>query len=72
MSDTVPVKAGWKTTEFYVTIATSVSGVLTMLGYLDAQNATDFVNAVQHLAGGVLTMGTVIAYIWSRVKAKNG
>ena len=64
------VRPGWQTTEFYVTIVASISGILLALGYLDQPSADALVESVKALSGGIITIVSVVAYIWSRKKAK--
>mgnify|MGYP003595203021 CR=1 FL=1 len=71
MANDTPVKPGWKTSEFYVTIATAVSGILMAMGYVDQEHATALVTAATQLSGGAIAMAAVVAYIWGRAKTKS-
>jgi len=64
------IKSGVKTTEFWVSLATSIFGVLVTLGYFSADQATDLVNTVQQFAGAVITAVTAASYGISRGLAK--
>jgi len=64
------IKEGYKTTEFWVSLATAVFGVLVTLGIFTSDQATDLVKAVQQISGGVITAVTAASYAISRGQAK--
>lgn len=63
-------KSGFKTSEFYVTVVSAISGLLIMLGYLSPQQADAFVQAVVAVIGGVMVVASTIVYIVGRIKVK--
>ena len=65
------IKSGYKTTEFWVSLATGICGLLVTLGVFDAAQATDVTAAVGKLAGAVIMAVTSGAYAISRSKSKS-
>ncbi len=63
-------KPGVKTTEFYLTIASSIVGLLVTLGYLSPQQGDELVKAIVAIIGGVLTISSVLLYLYGRFKLK--
>lgn len=63
------MKPGWKTTEFWLTLATNAVGALSMTGQLPLPENVKQGAAV---AGGVLSGLTTAAYAISRALAKRG
>lgn len=63
-------KPGVKTSEFYLTIVSSIVGILVTLGYLTPQQGDDLVKAVVAIIGGVLTISSVLLYLYGRFKLK--
>ncbi len=63
-------KAGFLTSEFWLTIGSAVTGILVMLGYLTPQQADDFTSAVVAVVGGLVTISTTVVYIVGRVQLK--
>ena len=80
--ETKPRKPGYKTSEFAVTLATTLGGLAMASGLLhpsDATNvkaATEAISAASGQAAGQGWMGLAIAlvsqamYVWSRTRAK--
>lgn len=71
------MKAGWKTTEFWVVIVSSVVAVAVAAGYLrpdDASAITDSTaqvfEAVARLVEVLAPIVGPLAYVWSRTKIK--
>lgn len=69
MENTQP-RPGIKTSEFYLTIVSSVVGMLVTLGYVTPQEADQLVQAIVTVIGGVLTVVTMGLYIYGRFKLK--
>jgi len=65
------IKEGYKTTEFWVSLATAVFGVLVTLGIFTTDQASDLVKSVQQFSGGIITAISAAAYAISRGRAKN-
>ena len=65
------VKSGFKTTEFWVSLATGIFGVLVTLGIFTPEQAGDITTSVGQVAGGIITAITAAAYAISRGRAKN-
>jgi len=70
MTEQTQVKPGYQTTEFWMTIATSVTGMLAALGYIEPKQADELIQAVVSVVGGLLTIGSVIVYIRGRIELK--
>lgn len=64
------IKSGWKTTEFWVSLATSIFGVLVTTGVFTPEQAGDLVSSVGQIAGGLITVVASAAYAISRAKTK--
>ncbi len=64
------IKAGWKTTEFWVSLATGVCGLLVTLGVFDAGQAHDIAASVGKLSGGIIMAVSSAAYAISRARTK--
>jgi zinc transporter ZupT len=66
------MKPGWQTTEFWVSIATGVTGLAVTLGYLNSEQSTPIIKAVEQISGGVIMLGSVFGYAISRGLSKMG
>ena len=66
------LKPGWQSTEFWVSIATSLSGLAVTLGYLTTDQTTPLIKAVEQISGGVIMVAGVFGYAISRGLAKLG
>lgn len=64
-------KAGWKTSEFWVTLVTAVSGVLVALGVIDVQGSDTVQAAAQIVAASVTGIVSAV-YTAARVLLKKG
>jgi len=65
-----PMKTGWKTTEFWVAIGSTVAGMLVVLGVITPDLQGDITGNLEKLSGGVISVISVVSYIWSRTKIK--
>lgn len=70
MTQTPNLKPGILTTEFWGSIATSLVGILILLGYVEPVEGDQLVQAVVAGVGGLLVLGTQVAYIVGRIKLK--
>ncbi len=75
MSEVKPIeeltnKPGIKTTEFWVTLATSIVSVLVLSGVIKAQNVGPMNEAMVQIAGAVALIISNLNYIWSRASVK--
>ncbi|MCB2186928.1 MAG: hypothetical protein KQJ78_10955 [Deltaproteobacteria bacterium] len=64
------VKPGWKTTEFYASLAAGAAGLAVTLGLFTPEQAQGVVSGVTQIAGGLLTGLAVLGYGVSRGLAK--
>lgn len=64
------IKDGIKTTEFWVTIASQLVGLLVLFGLFNSDQAETVKSAVGYIAGGIIQLVPVALYIWGRVKVK--
>ena len=64
------VKSGWKTTEFWLSLATSLAGLSALLGFITPSDAGTVVAGLTQAVGGVMSAVAVIGYSWSRGAAK--
>lgn len=65
------LKSGILTTEFWMAIGTSVTGILVAIGVLTPTEADQFVQALVSVVGGLLTLASMIVYIYGRIKLKS-
>jgi hypothetical protein len=63
-------KAGYKTTEFWLTLLTQAVGVLTLTGVIKPDDANAYLQGGSQVIGGLMTVIPQIAYAFSRGKAK--
>jgi hypothetical protein len=65
------IKSGLETSEFWITIASVVVGLLTSLGLFTPGGSDDLVKAFAAIIGGIATIVPAVVYIISRFKLKN-
>lgn len=63
-------KPGYKTTEFWTTLATAIFGMLMMSGIISKEDSDTLILSINNIVGGLMTAGPVIGYAISRGKAK--
>ena len=64
------VKPGWKTTEFWKSIITAITGIALTMGWLRPEEATQLTQGLMMIVGGIITVAPIVAYIISRGIAK--
>jgi uncharacterized protein (DUF697 family) len=64
-------KPGYKTTEFWVTLATCLTGIGVACGILGQGEADTLVSSVERIAGGLIAAIPAVGYSLSRAKAKS-
>ncbi len=69
-SNITKLKSGFLTSEFWMALASGVTGVLVMLGYLNPEQADAFVEAIVAVVGGLITVAATVTYIIGRVQLK--
>lgn len=67
-----PIKPGYKTTEFWVTVATTVVGFAAALGLIPVDKATAYSQIAVQIGGLVAAGIAPVAYSVSRGQAKKG
>jgi hypothetical protein len=65
-----PIRPGWKTTEFWVAIATQIAAFLGFMGWITPDMQQEMPLFVGQIAMGVIGMAAIIMYIWSRTQVK--
>lgn len=66
----MPSSAGWKSTEFWVTVVIQIVGLLGLAGVFTPEQSEKWVKVVE-AAGGVLAMAfSSVGYSMSRAKVK--
>ncbi len=68
----VYVKPGWKTSEFWVMLCSVIFGILILLGVMTNSESNTMLAYVNNIMGSLVTIVSVLAYILSRGKAKQG
>lgn len=68
------IKPGYQTTEFWVTLLTTLTGLGTMLGYLTPGeiDVNAAANAIATVVGAVVALISLIGYLVSRTRVKTG
>lgn len=64
------IKSGMKTTEFWVSLAGGIFGVLVTLGVFTPDQAADLTKSIGEIAGGIITAISAASYAISRGIAK--
>lgn len=64
------MKSGLKTSEFYVTLVSTVVSLLVMAGVVEPAYQNELTDLVVQAVGGVVALGSVIAYLLSRTELK--
>ena len=64
------MRPGWKTTEFYVTIAGFIIGILAEMGLFTPDQATGLQSVIPQLGGIVVQVAALFGYNWSRATTK--
>jgi len=65
------IKSGYKTTEFWVNLATAFFGILVTTGVFTPDQASDLTNSVGQIAGGLITAISAASYAISRARTKS-
>jgi hypothetical protein len=66
------IKPGWKTSEFWVMVASAFFGILILTGIMTNMESNTMLAYVNNIAGSMVTIVSVASYILSRGKAKAG
>lgn len=61
---------GWKTSEFWTMIFTTVINILSMTGFFTPEESSDLVKIIPMISGGIGQAIITIGYAISRGKAK--
>jgi hypothetical protein len=64
------MKAGYKTTEFYLTLVTTVVSLLVMAGILSPTEASEIAELAVQAISGIVALGVLIGYFFSRTEVK--
>lgn len=64
------IKSGFKSTEFYLTLAQSVTGIFVVLGFLTPEQADSFVQALVSVIGGLMVIVPTVVYLYGRIALK--
>jgi hypothetical protein len=64
------VKPGYKTTEFWTMIVSAFFGILILFGIITNFESNSMLAYVNNISGSLLTVSSVVSYIWSRGKSK--
>lgn len=68
--DKIAIKAGYKTTEFWMTIASAVCGILVVMGKITPEQSVATMTGVTTYVGAAIAVIPTIGYIVSRGIAK--
>jgi hypothetical protein len=64
------IKPGWKTTEFWAMICSAFFGILILFGVITNFESNTMLAYINNIAGSLLTISSVVSYIFSRGSAK--
>jgi cytosine/uracil/thiamine/allantoin permease len=64
------MKSGWKTSEFWVAILSSLVGIMVVLGWITPEVQSQLTEAIAQAVGGLISIVATIMYILSRAKVK--
>jgi len=64
------IKSGFKSSEFYLTLAQSITGIFVMLGYLSPEQSDQFVQALVSIIGGLMIVVPTVVYLFGRIALK--
>lgn len=64
------MKSGLKTSEFYVTLVSTIVSLLVMAGVVEPAYQSELTDLVVQAVGGIVALGSVIAYLLSRTELK--
>jgi len=65
-----PVKPGWQTTEFWVTLIVQLVGLVAALGYIVPEQASALSQAAVQIGGAISMVAAAFGYNLSRGMAK--
>ncbi len=66
------MKAGIKTTEFWISMGAAIVGVVAASGFFTPDQASTITNAITQLGGIITTVAAAFGYSISRGMAKKG
>jgi len=64
------MQPGLKTSEFYVTLGSMIASLLVMSGLIAPEKTGEVQEVIVQAIGGLVALGTVVAYIYSRTTLK--
>lgn len=64
------IKSGFKSSEFYLTLAQSITGIFVMMGYLSPEQADSFVQSLVSVIGGLMVIVPTVVYLFGRIALK--
>lgn len=64
------MKPGWKTTEFWLTLAVGIPSFLVAAGIIQSEHRETLTDAITKVVSGIFGAWTIIAYIKSRAEVK--
>lgn len=65
------MKSGWKTSEFWTAILSSLVGIMVVLGWITPEMQSGLSEAIAQAVGGLISIVATVAYIFSRTKVKS-
>lgn len=77
MDELQKLPSGFKSSEFYISLASSITGIAIMLGYITPEQGQHldqqlkvFIDSLEVTFGALLAIVSMVAYIYSRLKLK--
>lgn len=64
------MKSGIKSSEFYVTLGSTIVSLLVMSGVLSAEQSSETAELIAQAIAGIVALGTIVSYIYSRTALK--
>jgi hypothetical protein len=65
-----PIKPGWKTTEFWLTLVTQIVSILAVLGLVSFGDAKELGDAITKAVGAVFVLVTNGAILWKYIQSR--
>lgn len=64
------IKSGVQTSEFWVTLITSIIGLLVMTGIVSPNESNNLVQSLTAIVGGIIMIAPAVTYIFGRTWLK--
>lgn len=66
----MPIKSGFKTTEFYMTLIPTFVSMLVLAGFIPVEGQTQVLEMVKDAVAGIVAIVGIVSYITGRTEVK--